>query len=351
MTDQNNPLPFAFQPAPVNPAPKPLAKPPRKKRGRGPARPKAETAPKKPKRQYRARADRYLEPAAPVPDKTYIDPARRAGTDGRCDPGPDRNSRGHALSYGRAAYPHHQRAGVVVRMNLAIPPALDRTRLIGTYTMLNTYKNCPHQAARRYVVKDQPYVETPEMKWGNDVHSAFELRVGAKKPLPVSMQQWEQFCVPFDHLQVTTEQKLGIDQTGKTCGFFDNNVWFRGKVDLTIVNGTSAYIGDWKTGGSKYEDAFELATGALLLWAKFPDLKKIVGNYIWLKENRVGRMHDLSDFAATALEMKYLMGKIEQRRAIWRQNGDVDTFEKRKSGLCGYCSVADCEHHYVVERK
>lgn len=74
MTDQNNPLPFAFQPAPVNPASEPLAKPPRKKRGRGPARPKAETAPKKPKRQYRARADRHPEPAAPVPNKTYMIP-------------------------------------------------------------------------------------------------------------------------------------------------------------------------------------------------------------------------------------------------------------------------------------
>ena len=52
--------------------------------------------------------------------------------------------------------------------------------------------------SRRYIVKDQPYVESPEMKWGNDVHSAFEYRVGSRKPLPDNMMQWEQFAAPFD---------------------------------------------------------------------------------------------------------------------------------------------------------
>jgi len=228
-----------------------------------------------------------------------------------------------------------------------VPPFLDRTRLVGTYSILNAYKNCAHQMARRYVIKDQPFVETPEMAWGNKVHSAMELRVGAKKPLPVDMQQWEQFCTPFDRVYdtdksaIAVELKLGVTWNMRPCDFWDKEVWFRGKIDVTLVNHRtgemSAYIADWKTGGSKYEDPFELATNAVLLKAKYSGLTRICGSYIWLKENRVGELHDLSDVTKTWAKMKQLMNEIEEKKksGVW---------DKTKSGLCSWCSVSDCEH-------
>lgn len=219
-----------------------------------------------------------------------------------------------------------------------IPVFLDRRPLIGTYTILSTYKNCPHQMYRRYVVRDQPYVETPEMKWGNDVHTAFEMRVGSKKPLPETMLQWETFAAPFDGQIAMVEQKLGVTAEGRATGFFDNGCWFRGKNDVTIVNDTVAYLADWKTGSGKYETPFELETNAMLLHAKMPHLTKIVGNYIWLKENRVGQLYDLSNTAGTWQEVCRLMGEIHEKR----KTGE---FEKVKTGLCGWCSVKDCENH------
>jgi hypothetical protein len=234
-----------------------------------------------------------------------------------------------------------------------VPPFLDRTRLVGIYSILNAYKNCPHQMARRYVIKDQPFIETPEMAWGNKVHSAMELRVGGKKPLPVDMQQWEQFCTPFDRVYdtdksaIAVELKLGVTWNMRPCDFWDKEVWFRGKIDVTLVNHKtdemSAYIADWKTGGSKYEDPFELATNAVLLKAKHPGLTRICGSYIWLKENRVGELHDLSDVTKTWAEMKRLMGEIEEKK----KSGQWD---KTKSGLCGWCSVRDCEHWHEARK-
>jgi len=229
-----------------------------------------------------------------------------------------------------------------------IPDFLDRTKapkLVGTYTILNTYKNCPHQMSRRYITKDLgAFVETPEMKFGNDVHSAFELRISTRKPLPVSMAQWEEFAKPFDPHEVLVEQKLGITREGKPTGFWDQDCWFRGKSDAVIIKGNTAYVADFKTGGSKYEDPFELEVGAVLLQAKYPRVSTVKGNYIWLRENRSGAMHQLSDTNATFAKMKHLMDEIERDRARgW--------FEKRKSGLCGYCSVADCEHYFVARPK
>lgn len=223
-------------------------------------------------------------------------------------------------------------------MNAAIiPPFPDRRPLVGSYTILNTYKNCAHQMSRRYIVKDQKFVETPEMKWGNQIHEAFELRVGGGKTLPETMQQWEQFAAPLDGRGAITEQKLGVSAEGKPVGFFDDKVWFRGKLDVTIIAGTTAYLPDWKSGSSKYEDPFELATNAVLLHAKHPHLTKILGSYVWLKENRMSPLYDLSDTLTTWQTICHQMGEILEKRK-------TGVFEKRKTGLCGWCSVSDCEN-------
>ena len=197
---------------------------------------------------------------------------------------------------------------------------------------------------RRYIAKDQKYVETPEMKWGNDVHSAFEYRVSGGKPLPQTMEQWESFAKPFDGKAAAVEQKLGISAKGHSVGFWDGSVWFRGKADLAIVKDDTAYINDWKSGSSKYEDPFELATNAVLIHAKHPHLKKIMGSYTWLKENRVSQIYDLSDTRATWGEICRLMAEILEKK----KTGE---FEKKQSGLCGYCSVDDCENHFVAKKK
>lgn len=219
-----------------------------------------------------------------------------------------------------------------------IPPMFDRRPLIGSYTMLDTYKKCQHQMYRRYIAKDQPFVESPEMKWGSEVHAAFEYRVGGGKALPANMQQWEEFAAPFDGKGAITEQKLGMTIEGRPTGFFDKDVWFRGKLDVTIISGTTAYIPDWKTGNSKYEDPFELETNAVLLHAKHPALTKIMGCYVWLKDNRISQTYDLSHTLQTWTTMQRMMAEIIEKRAT------PATYQKNQTPLCSYCSVGDCEH-------
>lgn len=235
-------------------------------------------------------------------------------------------------------------------MNLAlpadgsIPDFLDRRPFIGTFTNLNTFRGtCEHQFYRRYIKKDQPYVESPAMEFGNEVHTAFEHRLASRKPLPEQFRQWEHFAAPFDKYQVMVEQKLGMTDRARVTGYWDNDCWFRGKADTTVINGATAYIADWKTGKSNYEDPFELATNALLLKIKYPELKKVVGSYAWLKENRMSQQYDLSDFKATFMEITRLMHLVAEKR----KSGE---WVKRKSGLCGFCSVSDCENHFVAQK-
>ena len=223
-----------------------------------------------------------------------------------------------------------------------IPPFLDRRPLVGTYTMLSCFENiCQYQAYRRYVVRDIKFVPTPASEYGNEVHTAFEHRIGGGKPLPEKMQQWEPLAQPFDGRGAQVELKIGLTKDGVPCGYFDNNVvrW-RVKVDTLVLNPdkTFAYLCDWKTGNSKYEDPFELAIGAMHVHALYPSLQKIAGQYAWLRDNRLGQSHDLTDTNATWQKASAILGKMEAAKA----SGE---WPKRQSPLCAHCDVLDCENN------
>lgn len=222
---------------------------------------------------------------------------------------------------------------------LDIPGFLDRRPIIWSYSLLHCFDDiCAHQGEARYITKTVKFVETPEIKFGNAVHEAFELRVGGGKPLPLEMQAWERFASPYDGRGARTEQWFGITQDGHACESRSPTVWGRGKVDLHIVNGTSAFIADWKTANSKYEDPFELEINALFLHAKYPYLTKIAGHYVWLKDERTSQIYDLTDTAATWTKVCKIMDNIY----AWRAAGD---YPKRRSPLCNWCQRYDCENN------
>lgn len=213
------------------------------------------------------------------------------------------------------------------------------------YTNLNTYDDvCPHQFFEVYIKKSIPYKATPEMAFGNEVHTAFELRVGGKKPLPENMRQWESFAAPFDAYRPRVELKLGITREGRPTGYYEKDVAGRSRIDVAVVNGTAALITDWKSGGSKYEKPFELEINAMFLKAANPNLTQVMGHYVWLKENRVGQTYDLSDFNSTWARVNNIVEKIEDDM----QSGE---WEKRRGPLCSWCKCFTCENNSNPRRE
>jgi hypothetical protein len=220
-----------------------------------------------------------------------------------------------------------------------MPAILDRTRLVYSYSNLNCYENvCPYQFYERYIKKSIPFVETEAMRYGTKVHEAMEHRIAHKKPLHPDFAQWEPFAVPFDSMPTKCELKVGITVDGNPCDFFDNaRVWLRGKLDCVASNEEKAYLIDWKSGSSKYENRFELDIGALMLHAANPHLTKIIGSYAWLKENRLGVIYDLTNTRIVWNRVSEVVKRIESDRR-------TGVFEKRPSGLCSWCDVKACEH-------
>ena len=204
--------------------------------------------------------------------------------------------------------------------------------MIWSFSFLSCYLNCPFDAYHRYVVKDIPYVETPQQKAGNEVHKALEHRLKGK-PLPKELHRHEHWVKPLERYTIEPELRLGITTEGKPTDFFAKDVWGRGKIDVPIVEGDNAVILDWKN-GKVWEDPFELRVQAVLLKAKYPNLKRIQGSYVWLNESRVGVIYDLSDVGATWSKICALMEEVAGSE-----------WEKKPGKLCGFCPVKSCEHN------
>lgn len=226
-----------------------------------------------------------------------------------------------------------------------IPDFLRREKpLTFSYSFLNCYDDiCPYQAYRTYIVRDIPYVETPERKAGNKAHEALALRVGGK-PLPEHMQEYEPFAAPLDRHPAKAEGKIAITRTGQPTGYFDKNVWFRGAIDVAIIRDTTGFIFDWKlVKNTRWTKRFELDVHALLLHAKHPHLRTIKAQYVFLNQKETSDVFDCSDTRGTWQVINDLVAKIESDLA-------TKSFEKRSGPLCKWCGVFDCDKNQNPER-
>jgi PD-(D/E)XK nuclease superfamily len=201
--------------------------------------------------------------------------------------------------------------------------------MILSYTLLNTWAICPHQAARRYIIKDIPFEATPAMEEGRRAHEDIAKFI-AGGPDP---QTYADLVRPLVG-KCKPERKLAIEGDALTpVSFYDRDAWLRGVIDAHVIEGETAVIFDWKTGKER-EDPFELEVFGLLLRAHHPELQKIYGYYVWLRSNKVGEQHDVSDYARTWAKVMNFSAEIEK--------GD---YKKTPGPLCAWCPVVDCEHN------
>jgi hypothetical protein len=208
-----------------------------------------------------------------------------------------------------------------------------------SYSHLSTADNCLHQYFHRFVVKDAPYVESPQQKAGKAVHEALAARIAKKRRLPDEFSNLEAICAGLeeDGYEVQAELKLGIRLDRSPCGFFDKDVWGRCVVDVVQFNGEAATVWDWKNGTVR-EDPLELKIQAAFLKAKYPHLKRIVGRYMWLQPRTLGVGYDLSDIEA---HWKTITERIMELVLAHK----LDNWPKNPTPLCGWCEVFSCEHN------
>lgn len=218
---------------------------------------------------------------------------------------------------------------------------------IGSHSFYNQLENCPHQAFHRYVAKTLPYVETVEMKWGNEVHHAMEMRIKAGADLPEEMAAAEPIAQQFHDMSkvvaVRCELELAMTVDGQPCEYKDwDKVWFRGKLDCVTRTSDAAWMVDWKTGNVR-EDPTELERHALLLKVNRPELERIIGEYFWFKTGQPGIRYTFQQHDKVYAKLVNLRAEAE----TYLKTGE---WPKRKTPLCGWCDVMSCENNTKAKR-
>lgn len=214
--------------------------------------------------------------------------------------------------------------------------------LTWSYSTLTMFKQCQHKYYRMRVLKDIWQEETTAMRYGNEVHKAAELYMKGTKELSTSYEFLRPYLLKLAALpgDKHCELKLGLTEELEPCGFFDPHVWFRGVVDLIIVNGSKARVVDYKTGKSaRYADKDQLELMSLAAFKHFPELKQIQAGLLFVVCNAfVREEYHKKDEGRAWSEWVKEVNKIE--RAM-----ENNVWNKTPNFTCYGCPVTDCEHY------
>lgn len=208
-----------------------------------------------------------------------------------------------------------------------------------SHTALDVFVNCPKRYYEERVVQSVKETPSEQMIWGNEVHKHFELRIKDGTPLPIDLAGHEPYLAKQAALPgiVRAEEKIALDLSGQPCGFFDANVWYRGVIDLSNVNGAYAKVVDHKT-GKQHAKFGQLKLFALWIFARYPDVQTVDVRFYWTQSKmETGECYTRP--MIPALWAHFLPDLIQYRDAYKH-----DIWQPRPSGLCyGWCPVKSCE--------
>lgn len=205
-----------------------------------------------------------------------------------------------------------------------------------THTMLSDLGNCMWKGYRARIKKDLPKEEkSQEQNLGIHVHKAFETAINQRK-VETLPEMYRHLAAPMIAMGALAEVKMGCNDDGSGADFW-GSPWGRGVADVLIIDRRQslAVLFDWKTGKVR-EDDRELRAQSYLVKANY-DVEHVQGAYVWLVENRMGTMYDLSDTTRWENGTRALLAKTQE--AV-----DSGVIPKQPNPLCNWCPVKDCEY-------
>jgi RecB family exonuclease len=217
------------------------------------------------------------------------------------------------------------------------------TARVWSFSRIKAFENCPKQFYHVHVLKQFPFQETEATRYGTEFHLACEEFVRDGVPVPpkfafVTAALEALKALPGDK---HCELKMGLRADLTPCGFYDKDVWFRGIVDLLIVDGGSARIVDYKTGkNAKYADTGQLQLMALSVFKHFPQVKRVRAGLLFVVANAfVKQNYDVADEGV-------LWKPWMQKYAALEKAHETGTWNPKPSGLCKrHCPVVECLHN------
>lgn len=215
-----------------------------------------------------------------------------------------------------------------------------------SHTALEDFVSCPKAYYEKRVAKSIPWAGGKEADWGNIVHKAFEDRLSIRGfELPLELQIHEDYLQGLLNKDgvLFAEQEIALNKKALPCSKWDREVWYRGKIDVTIVDNDATpaicTMIDFKT-GKKKEKWSQLAEYAIWAFAMYPKVMLCDVRFYWTVQGEESRKVWGRDEVPALWDM--IIPDLKQ----YLQAAKTDTWQARQSGLCkAHCAVTSCIHN------
>ena len=210
-----------------------------------------------------------------------------------------------------------------------------------SYSAIKTFDQCPKKYFHLKVVKDVKDEPGEAADYGTAVHEAAELFITQGAPIPEKFAFMRPIVEPLARKQGTkyAEIKIGVSEALEPRGFFDEDVWYRGIADLLIVNGSKAWLVDYKTGkNAKYADMKQLDLLAGAVFIHFPEVEIINSALLYVVSQEMPRKTHQRENLAT------YMSVFDDQLESLSDAMNNGVWNAKSSALCGWCPVQTCEH-------
>ncbi len=212
-----------------------------------------------------------------------------------------------------------------------------------SYSSLALYQQCPKKYYHLKVVKDIKEPLSEAITFGNEIHKIAEEYVSKGRPIPEKYSHIEPALKVLKDMpgEKLCENKLGLTEDLKPCGFFDKKVWWRGIADIIILQDDRALTVDYKTGQkSKYADLKQLEILSLALFKHYPHIKKVKAGLMFL-------------FADDFVKADYSLDQEQELWGPWKSGVGLledsvnsGVWNAKPNFTCrGYCPVTSCAHN------
>lgn len=211
-----------------------------------------------------------------------------------------------------------------------------------SFTHWDEFNACPRLFAAKRVKKTVKEPPTEAIKHGIETHTAFELRMRDKKPLPTDMKDHEPFMETLEglHGRGFTEYEACLNMSFQPCGFWDKDVWLRQKIDYKHLMPRMAYVCDYKTGNPSYPKPEQLMLNALHIFIEHPQVEAVKAEFYWTKTHQTG-----GTIMLLRSQKEELWGKFTPTLRQMREAYAEDIWQPRPNFRCyGFCPLTDCEY-------
>ncbi len=218
-----------------------------------------------------------------------------------------------------------------------------------SYSRLSVFEQCEARFDYQYVSKRVQDSSNEASDYGDRVHKTLEA-YGLQPEKPArdgmiaiadeealsTLRQWGPLV---DRVLAQPgvkhfEYQMAVNHLLQPVGWFDKDVWIRAIADVLVVDGTTAYVLDWKTGKVK-DNPTQLQLFALMVFWAFPQVQTVKTSFVWLKFNEVTNASYERRFSVA------LWNALRPRFDRVQEVIERGVFDTKPSGLCPWCPAAD----------